>query len=118
MAPAAMVHPLVKSNETSNRWSYRVFTIAWLLIMAVSIYDACLLFKLREVIEHTERNPVGLWLIKSFGSVWLFILLKVIGTLIVCTVLRILVQYYHRIGLVVTLALAFLQSLLFLYLTF
>lgn len=103
-------------NDNSTRWSLRIFNIAWLLIMAVSIYDACLLFEFRDFMIQTERNPVGLWLIKSFGSVWMFIVLKILGTLLVCTILRLLFQYYRRIGLSVTLVLALLQGLLFLYL--
>ncbi len=84
--------------------------------MAISIYDACLLFKLRDVIEQTERNPIGLWLIQCCGSVWLFIVLKVIGTLVVGTILRVLYQRHSPLGLTVTLVLALLQGILLVYL--
>lgn len=94
----------------------RVFATSWLIVMAISLYDASLLFTLRDVIGYTERNPIGLWLIETCGSVWLFIVLKIVGTLCVCTVLQIMYQSHRNVGLIVVLALAAFQLLLLSYL--
>lgn len=45
-----------------------VLRLVWLFIIAVSMYDAYLVLKLRDVIRATERNPLGLAQLELAGG--------------------------------------------------
>lgn len=96
-----------------------LFRLIWLFIIAVSIYDAYLVLVLRDVIHATERNPLGLVLLKlAGGSVWLFLLAKVSGTILACMLLLILFRSNWKVGLAIASVMAVLQLALLLFLQF
>lgn len=95
-----------------------VFGLCCLFVMVVSVHDATLVVVNHEVIYDAEQNPVGRWLLEvQEGKVWLFVMLKLIGTALACTVLIKLNQYSKRFGMITAGALAILQSMLLCYLT-
>jgi hypothetical protein len=80
-----------------------VFHAGLLLIATVSVYDAFLVILTDRVIQDTEWNPIGRWLIQwQGGEVWLLLAAKFFGTSIVCGVLLTLFEYRQRIALLVT----------------
>jgi hypothetical protein len=96
-----------------------LFRLLWLFIIAVSMYDAYLVLKLRDVINTTERNPLGLALLElAGGNVWLFLLAKVSGTVLACMLLLVLFKNDRKVGLVVASVIAVLQFALLLFLQF
>jgi hypothetical protein len=73
-----------------------LFAILWLVVGAVSAIDTFLTVKYRDVMQTTEENPVGRFLIAQDGNdVSLFIGWKVAGT-IACLGLLIVVAKYAR----------------------
>jgi len=96
-----------------------IFTSCCLFVAAVSVYDAMLVILHRGLIHDFERNPFGRWIIEGQGGdVWLFVLTKLAGTALVCTVLVTLYECHARLALVVSGGLACFQTILFWYLTF
>jgi hypothetical protein len=96
-----------------------LFRLTWLFIIAVSMYDAYLVLKLRDVINTTERNPLGLTLLElAGGNVWLFLLAKVSGTILACMLLLMLFKSDRHVGLAIASAMAVLQLALLLFLEF
>jgi len=96
-----------------------LFRLVWLFIIAVSMYDAYLVLQLRDVIHTTERNPLGLALLElAGGDVWLFLLVKVAGTIVACTLLLILFKVDWKLGLAIASIMAVLQFALLLFLQF
>ena len=58
------------------------------------MHDALLVVVHHEVIDYTEQNPLGRWLLQhGGGDVWLFVCVKFAGTAVVCAVLVILYRY-------------------------
>lgn len=85
-------------------------TVCCLLIAVISVHDALLLVVNHDVIHQEERNPLGLWLISlQGGEVWLFVLVKLLGTSLVCTTLIRLFAYRQRMALLAAGVLASLQ---------
>ena len=96
-----------------------VFRLAWLFIISVSVFDAYLVLHLREVIGYTERNPVGRALIEAAdGGIWLFLLLKLFGTVLSCVILLIVFRSNWMLGLTFALAVAAFQMGLLIFLRF
>jgi hypothetical protein len=78
--------------------SYLLFVVSWLVIGAVSAINTFLTVKYRAVMQTTEENPLGLYLIQQDGNdVSLFVGWKVAGT-IACLGLLIVVARYARRG--------------------
>jgi len=99
---------------------YRTILFAGLLlfIAAVSVHDAVLVVLLEDIIQDFERNPVGCWLIEiAQGSVWLFVLVKLLGTSLVGAGQVMIYQWRPHLALASTLALATFQLGLLLYLS-
>lgn len=95
----------------------RLFVLAWFFTILVSVVDGYLLLYCRDVIEHTERNPIGVALLAmNDGQVWVFLSLKLLGTILACTILLVLFRRNRRIGLPIAVAIACLQLGLLLYL--
>jgi hypothetical protein len=68
------------------------FAAAVVFIAAVSVHDGLLVALNENVILQAEKNPVGRFLIE-LGDVWLFIIVKFLGTAMACAVL---VEIYLR----------------------
>lgn len=102
-----------------QRRSELVFAACCLLVVAVSVHDAMLVFLNADIIGEVERNPVGRWLIDlQGGEIWLFMAMKLVGTAVVCTVLVTLYELRARLALVVGGGVASCQLVLLWYLTF
>jgi uncharacterized membrane protein len=86
-------------------------------VAAVSVHDAALLIVNEGNILEFEQNPIGYWLIQAnSGSVWLFVVVKLLGTSLVCAVLASIYEYSRRLALVMTSPLAVFQAVLLSYL--
>ena len=87
-----------------------VFVSAWMTIVLVAVYDDFMLVINRAVIVEAEMNPLGRWLIAANGGeVWLFVLMKLIGTVVVSTTLLFCYWRNRRLGLLVCIAIATMQ---------
>ncbi|MEQ1824527.1 MAG: hypothetical protein ABL921_01205 [Pirellula sp.] len=88
----------------------RLFTIAWVFIIFVSVFDGYLVFQCREVIGDFERNPAGLILLAiNGGQVWLFLFMKLLGTIFACMWLLVIYRKHPHHALAIALPLAGLQ---------
>jgi hypothetical protein len=88
------------------------------IIAMISVHDALLLIVNHEVIHEEERNPLGRWLISmDGGEVWLFVLVKLLGTSVVCATLIRLFAYRRRMAILSASVLAGLQLALLGYLS-
>ncbi len=86
-------------------------------VAVVSVHDAALLVVNQDIIAEFERNPIGSWLIDlNQGSVWLFVILKLLGTSLVCAVLASIYEYSRSLAIVITSPLAGFQAVLLSYL--
>lgn len=86
-------------------------------IAIVSVHDAALLVVNQGAIQEFEQNPIGSWLIElNNGSVWLFVILKLLGTSVVCAVLASIYEYSKSIAMMVVGPLAAMQAVLLGYL--
>lgn len=113
MDPKSQMPPLPHS---ATAWC---FGALWLFIAIVSVHDGYLVVLASDVIADTEQNPLGKFLIRSNnGEIWLFLLVKAAGTVIVSTML--LRLYIHRPTMAFAVAgpLSCFQFLLLVYLTF
>ena len=87
------------------------------VIVLVAAIDTYWLSKNRLIMEQSEKNPIGRYLLSlDDGDVSLFILFKFIGTYIVLAALYGLLQRHPRKALFMGCLLAFLQICLLLYL--
>ena len=94
------------------------FPLALFVIAAVSLYDTYLIVEYKDVIDSTEQNPVGIYLIQlSHGGIELFVRTKLAGTLVVLGVLGFMRKFRSRIVMPVTTGVASYQTGLFVYLT-
>ncbi|MGN6135110.1 MAG: hypothetical protein ACTHOU_11465 [Aureliella sp.] len=100
------------------QFSKPMFMAAWSFVLYVSVADAFLLVRSRDVIADMEWNPIGLALIRLADGVWLFFGLKLLGTLTVATLLLLLFQSRPRRATLVVSILAGLQFVLFLFLQY
>lgn len=95
-----------------------LFTACCALIVTVSVHDAMLVVVNYEIIGEVERNPIGKWLIEAQGGeVWLFVVAKLAGTSLVCTVLVTLFRRRTRITLAAAVGIAIFQLVLVSYLS-
>ena len=113
---SCLLHLLCLAKEHG---SAVVFCACCLLVVAVSVHDAMLVVLNADIISQAERNPVGKWLIElQGGDVWLFVLAKLTGTAIACSVLITLYELRTRLALVASLGVACFQMILLWYLIF
>lgn len=90
-----------------------------LFVGLVSVHDAMLIVFNHEIIYEVEQNPVGRWLMEAQdGEIWLFVIVKLAGTAVVCAVLISLYRFRPRFALIVAVAIAGFQAGLLYYLTF
>lgn len=95
------------------------FVLCCLFVAAVSVHDAMLIVVNHQVISDVEQNPLGKWLLQVHdGEVWLFVLVKLAATALVCAVLVSLYQHKQRLGLMTVGGIAGFQAVLLGYLTF
>jgi hypothetical protein len=100
-------------NRQTCYWSL------WLLIMFVSVWDCFLTFIYREQMQVTELNPMGRALIHlNDGGVTYFLVAKIVGTLLVTSVLAALYDHYPRKAFAITTPIAAFQFGLLVFLTF
>jgi uncharacterized membrane protein len=86
-------------------------------VAVVSVHDAALLIVNQDNILEYEKNPIGYWLIQAnSGSVWLFVVVKLLGTSLVCAVLASIYEHSQSLALVITGPLAIFQAVLLSYL--
>lgn len=94
-----------------------VFALSWSFVIFVSVLDGYLLMHTREVIGDTERNPVGLALLAiNGGQVWLFLSLKLIGTILASMWLLVIHRKNPRRRLMIAISLACFQLGLLIFL--
>ena len=94
-----------------------VFALSWSFVILVSVLDGYLLLYTRDVIGDSERNPVGLALLAiNGGQVWLFLLLKLIGTVLVSMWLLVIHRKNPRRGLMIVIPIACFQLGLLIFL--
>jgi len=94
-----------------------VFATAWVLIAGISVHDGFLAFLYLQNLPDQELNPLARLLLDlNRGNIWLLLAAKSCGTIAVCWFLLLLYWRHHRIGIVITLGVAFLQLLLLLIL--
>jgi hypothetical protein len=95
----------------------RLFFLAWLLIIGISVHDGYLVLLYRWSIGSFEQNPLGrLLLAAGGGDIWLLLIVKALGTACVSSIL--LLIYWSRpfLGCTICFAIAALQLLLLLFL--
>lgn len=96
-----------------------LFAVAWLFIIFVSVVDGYLLMHTRDVIGDFEQNPVGLTLLAiNGGQVWMFLMLKLFGTILAGMLLLVVYQRKPPLGIVISLAIASFQFGLLLFLNY
>jgi hypothetical protein len=94
------------------------FAAFCLVVMAVSVHDAMLVVLNAQIIVEFEQNPVGRWLLQlPGGGIWLFLLVKLVGTAVACSILVTVYEQSKRLGLVAAGGVASFQVLLLGYLT-
>jgi hypothetical protein len=106
-------------NSVSQAGSHSLIWFALMLafVALVSIHDAALLVVTQDLIVEFEQNPLGCWLLElGAGSVWPFIIVKMIGTSLVCAVVVSIFEYSKRWGLLLVAPLAGFQAILLSYL--
>lgn len=105
-------------SADGDRRNAVVFCLLCVLVATVSVHDALLVVVNHEVIGEMEQNPVGLWLLElQGGEVWLFVLVKLATTSLVCTLLVAMYEYWRRGGMLAVAGVASFQTLLLGYLT-
>ena len=94
-----------------------LFVAAWLFVICVSVIDGYLLLQNRDVIEAFEQNPLGMILLEmNGGQIWLFLSLKLLGTILTSMLLLLTYQCFARLGLFMVLSVAGFQFGLLVYL--
>lgn len=100
-------------------WHAIAFGFLCVVVAVISVHDALLVVVNYEVIGSMEQNPAGRWLLAlQGGEVWLFVVVKLAMTALVCALLVDLYEYWKRGGLMVVAGVAGFQSMLLCYLTF
>jgi hypothetical protein len=94
------------------------FTVLWVFIGLVSLFDGFLVVRFRDVIPEVEQNPIGAFLLDlDHGGPGLFLRTKAAGTLLVLSALIGLYRYRRCWAAPVTGTLACFQCALLVYLT-
>lgn len=107
----------IESVDPRREGKGTVFYLLWLFIAFVSVHDMLLTVLLRESLADFEQNPLGQYLIALDGDVWLFLQAKGAGTVVACTCLLLIHQYWNRIVFSVAVPVALFQLWLLLYLS-
>lgn len=111
-APAVFTFPQIRLPTAG-------LALCCLTIAGVSVHDAMLLVLNHETIGEDELNPLGRMLLEmNGGAVWLFVLVKLLGTAMVCAFLIEIFRCQPRIALASAGVITGLQVLLLLYLCF
>jgi hypothetical protein len=96
-----------------------LFAALWWFIASVSVHDGYLVALRRDVIRHSERNPLGQYLIRcNDGGIGLLLSVKAIGTTAACSLLLLMYQNRRELALAVAGPVAGFQFLLLVYMTF
>ena len=91
----------------------KIFIGLWIFIIGVSVHDGYLVLSNRWIMYEEEQNPVGRWLIRiNGGDIWLLLLAKAAGTILVGMLLLLLRASVPRVAFAVCLAVAIFQLLL------
>ena len=94
-----------------------LFALSWWFIIFASVVDAYLLYYCRDVIGDHELNPAGRVLLAiGGGRVWLFVLLKFMGTTLACMCLMIIYRRNPSLGLTIAMVMACFQLGLLIFL--
>ncbi len=103
-------------GTTSPRGSVAIGLLL-LFIALVSVHDAALVVLNCQVILEYERNPLGRWMIETNGGdVWPFVVVKLLGTSLVCASILCIRERSQIQGFLVAGALAAFQAGLLFYL--
>ena len=95
------------------------FALAWWFVIFVSVVDAYLLYFCRDVIRDHELNPAGNVLLAiGGGRVWLFLLLKILGTILACMWLMVIYRRNPRLGLTIAMVIACFKLGLLVFLSY
>ena len=87
-------------------------------IAAVSLYDAYLIVRFRDMIWMMEENPMGQWLLEiADGQVGIFVRVKLAGTVMVLSLLVLMWKMRMSMLFPVTTTIASWQTGLMIYLT-
>ena len=87
-------------------------------IAAVSLYDAYLIVRFRDMIWMMEENPMGQWLLNiADGQVGIFVRVKLAGTVMVLSLLMLMWKMRMSMLFPVTTTIASWQTGLMIYLT-
>ena len=94
-----------------------VFEFLCFVIAIISAIDLYFIGKTRTIIQESEENPLGLYLIRlDNGDISLFIAVKFLGTLLALYVLFKLHRLQFKYILLITWVIAIAQILLLIYL--
>lgn len=100
-----------------RRWQLW-FPLFVVVIAAVSLYDAYLIVRFRDMIWMMEENPMGRWLLEiADGQVGIFVRVKLAGTVMVLSLLMLMWKMRMSILFPVTTTIASWQTGLMIYLT-
>lgn len=104
------------SLKLNSTW---LFYLLWGVILAVSVHDGMLVISNRKTIGEDERNPVGRALLEiADGDIWLLLVTKGAGTIVVGTALLLVFWARPKLGWTACIALTIVQSALLAVLTF
>lgn len=96
-----------------------IFTIQWLIIGIISAIDCYWSIRLQDTLYQYEQNPLGKWLIEmGGGDVALFMMVKMIGTIVALGSLVLLYKYKRVFAHISCTCVCFFQIILLLYLTY
>jgi tryptophan-rich sensory protein len=108
------MNTLTRPLRTTLDW---LFASVWLFIIVVSVIDGYLLVKCRDVINETERNPIGVALLAlNDGQVWIFLALKYLGTILACTTMLVVYRVNFSLGISIATVTACFQAMLLVFL--
>jgi hypothetical protein len=100
-----------------RRWQLW-FPLFVVVIAAVSLYDAYLIVRFRDMICVMEENPMGQWLLEiADGHVGIFVRVKLAGTVMVLSLLMLMCKMRMSMLFPVTTTIASWQTGLMIYLT-
>lgn len=95
------------------------FSIQWLIIGFISAFDSYCSIKYRDFLYEFEQNPIGRYLIElDNGDVSLFIMIKIMGTILTLGILILLFLYNSKIGQISCFGVCTFQLFLLIYLCF
>jgi hypothetical protein len=102
-----------------NVYRDRLFSVAWIFVIFVSVVDGYWVWHTRDVIYEYERNPFGKLLLEwNYGHVGLFLLVKCLGTTLACAILLLIYRHYPRAGVSIAVGMALFQLCLLMFLHF